>query len=40
MSQTNRLTLAIRCPECNKAYYDENYIGEVCRSDNCGAILE
>lgn len=27
----------IRCEDCGKAHYDENYAGEACRE--CGAIL-
>jgi hypothetical protein len=34
---TDAPTVAVRCPNCTKAYYDENYRGEPCRE--CGELL-
>jgi len=39
MGRHSRLTLAVRCSECGKAYYDEQYKGEPCRNEECEAIL-
>ena len=37
MNSTFNPHTTIRCENCSKAYYDENYAGEPCR--DCGMLL-
>jgi DNA-directed RNA polymerase subunit RPC12/RpoP len=35
--QTYEPSVSVRCSDCGRAYYDDEYRGEACRE--CGALL-